>query len=118
MAKNTSKVEKKGALSIKNVTKIYDPTGVNVMAVDDCSMEIAGGEVCMIVGPSGCGKTTLLNGIAGFHSITEGSIHLDGDLLCGPGKPKADQSAERMVVFQHGALFPVSYTHLTLPTKA
>ena len=106
MAKNTSKVEKKGALSIKNVTKIYDPTGVNVMAVDDCSMEIAGGEVCMIVGPSGCGKTTLLNGIAGFHSITEGSIHLDGELLCGPGKPKADQSAERMVVFQHGALFP------------
>ena len=106
MAKITSKVGKKGALSIKNVTKSYDPTGVNVMAVDDCSMEIAGGEVCMIVGPSGCGKTTLLNGIAGFHSITEGSIHLDGELLCGPGKPKADQSAERMVVFQHGALFP------------
>ncbi len=105
MAKDTSK-NKKGAISIKNVTKIYDPTGVNVMAVDNCSMEIAGGEVCMIVGPSGCGKTTLLNGIAGFHSITEGSIHLDGELLCGPGKPKAEQSAERMVVFQHGALFP------------
>ena len=106
MAKNTSKTEKKGALSIKNVTKIYDPTGVNVMAVDNCSMEIAGGEVCMIVGPSGCGKTTLLNAIAGFHSITEGSIHLDGELLCGPERPKADQGAERMVVFQHGALFP------------
>ena len=106
MAKNASKTEKKGALSIKNVTKIYDPTGVNVMAVDNCSMEIAGGEVCMIVGPSGCGKTTLLNAIAGFHSITEGSIHLDGELLCGPERPKAEQSAERMVVFQHGALFP------------
>lgn len=106
MAKNTSKTEKKGALSIKNVTKIYDPTGVNVMAVDNCSMEIAAGEVCMIVGPSGCGKTTLLNAIAGFHSITEGSIHLDGELLCGPERPKAEQSAERMVVFQHGALFP------------
>lgn len=106
MAKKTSKTAKKGAISIKNVTKVYDPTGVNVMAVDNCSMEIAGGEVCMIVGPSGCGKTTLLNSIAGFHSITEGSIHLDGELLCGPGKPKAEQSAERMVVFQHGALFP------------
>lgn len=106
MAKDTSKTKQKGAISIKNVTKIYDPSGVNVMAVDNCSMEIAGGEVCMIVGPSGCGKTTLLNGIAGFHSITEGSIHLDGELLCGPGKPKAEQSAERMVVFQHGALFP------------
>ena len=96
----------RGALSIRNVTKIYDPEGVNVMAVKDCSMEIAAGEVCMIVGPSGCGKTTLLNAIAGFHSITYGEILLDGELLCGPGKPKADQGAERMVVFQHGALFP------------
>ena len=50
----------KGAISIRNVTKIYDPEGVNVKAVDNCSMEIAGGEICMIVGPSGCGKSTLL----------------------------------------------------------
>ena len=96
----------KGAISIRNVTKIYDPEGVNVMAVDDCSLEIAPGEVCMIVGPSGCGKTTLLNAIAGFHSITLGEIYLDGDLLCGPNKPLADQGADRMVVFQNGALFP------------
>jgi len=96
----------RGALKIDGVTKIYDPEGVNVMAVDNCSMDIAAGEVCMIVGPSGCGKTTLLNAIAGFHSITSGSIHLDGELLCGPGKPKAEMGADRMVVFQHGALFP------------
>ena len=95
-----------GAISIRNVTKIYDPAGVNILAVDDCSMEIAAGEVCMIVGPSGCGKTTLLNAIAGFHSITSGEIYLDGDLLCGPDKPLADQGADRMVVFQNGALFP------------
>ena len=106
MTVKSQKKKKTGALSIKNVTKVYDPSGVNVKAVDDCSMEIAAGEVCMIVGPSGCGKTTLLNAIAGFHSITEGSIHLDGNLLCGPGSLKAEQSAERMVVFQHGALFP------------
>jgi NitT/TauT family transport system ATP-binding protein len=96
----------RGAISIRNVTKIYDPEGVNVMAVDDCSLEIAAGEVCMIVGPSGCGKTTLLNAIAGFHSITSGEIYLDGELLCGPNKPIAEQGADRMVVFQHGALFP------------
>ena len=106
MSKNTKSSPRLGALSIKNVTKVYDPAGVNVKAVDDCSMEIEGGEVCMIVGPSGCGKTTLLNAIAGFHSITEGSIHLDGELLCGPEKPIAAQGADRMVVFQHGALFP------------
>ena len=98
--------DSRGAISIRNVTKIYDPDGVNVMAVDDCSLEIAAGEVCMIVGPSGCGKTTLLNAIAGFHSITAGEIYLDDELLCGPSKPKAEQGADRMVVFQHGALFP------------
>lgn len=96
----------RGAVSIRNVTKVYDPQGVNVMAVDDCSMEIAAGEVCMVVGPSGCGKTTLLNAIAGFHSITSGEIRLDGELLCGPGKPLAEQGADRVVVFQSGALFP------------
>ena len=96
----------RGAISIRNVTKIYDPEGVNVMAVDDCSLEIAAGEVCMIVGPSGCGKTTLLNAIAGFHSVTFGEIYLDGELLCGPDKPLADQGADRVVVFQNGALFP------------
>jgi NitT/TauT family transport system ATP-binding protein len=96
----------KGAISIRNVTKIYDPKGANVLAVDDCSLEIAPAEVCMIVGPSGCGKTTLLNAIAGFHSITSGQIDLDGEMLCGPDKPLADQGADRVVVFQNGALFP------------
>ena len=64
----------KGAISIRNVTKIYDPEGVNVMAVDDCSLEIKSGEVCMIVGPSGCGKTTLLNIISGLLKPSEGEI--------------------------------------------
>ena len=103
---NDPSMSRRGALSIRDVTKIYDPEGVNVMAVDHCSMEIAPGEFCMIVGPSGCGKTTLLNAIAGFHSITTGEIRLDGELLCGPGKPMADQGADRIVVFQNGALFP------------
>ncbi|MBI2311851.1 MAG: ABC transporter ATP-binding protein [Betaproteobacteria bacterium] len=96
----------RGAIRIEDVVKIYDPDGAAVMAVDHCSLEIPAGEICMIVGPSGCGKTTLLNAIAGFHTITSGSIHLDGEMLCGPGKPKADPGADRIVVFQNGALFP------------
>ena len=96
----------KGAISIRNVTKVYDPEGVNVLAVDSCSMEISAGEVCMVAGPSGCGKTTLLNAIAGFHSISTGEIYLDGEVLCGPHKPLAEQGADRVVVFQNGALFP------------
>jgi len=76
------------------------------MAVDHCSLDIAAGEICMIVGPSGCGKTTLLNAIAGFHEITSGSITLDGNVLCNAAKPKADPGSDRIVVFQNGALFP------------
>ena len=95
-----------GAIRIEDVVKIYDPEGAAVMAVDHCSLDIKAGEICMIVGPSGCGKTTLLNAIAGFHSITAGRIFLDGKLLCGPEKPMADPGSDRIVVFQNGALFP------------
>lgn len=95
-----------GSLRIQDVVKVYDPEGAAVMAVDHCSLDIPGGEICMIVGPSGCGKTTLLNAIAGFHSISGGSIYLDDEMLCGPGKPKAEPGADRIVVFQNGALFP------------
>ena len=79
---NSHSGNSRGAISIRNVSKVYDPGGVNVRAVDDCSLEIAGGEVCMIVGPSGCGKTTLLNAIAGFHSISEGQIDLEKPQVC------------------------------------
>ncbi len=96
----------KGAIRIDDVVKIYDPDGAAVMAVDHCSLEIAAGEICMIVGPSGCGKTTLLNAIAGFHSISSGAIYMDGEMLCGPGKPMAEPGSDRIVVFQNGALFP------------
>ena len=96
----------KGAISIRDVVKIYDPKGLAVMAVDHCSLEIKPGEICMIVGPSGCGKTTLLNAIAGFHEISSGEILLDNKILCGPGQLKAEPGPDRVVVFQNGALFP------------
>ena len=95
-----------GAICIKDVVKVYDPDRAAIMAVDHCTLDIAAGEICMIVGPSGCGKTTLLNAIAGFHSITSGEIYLDGELLCGPNKPMANPGPDRIVVFQNGALFP------------
>ncbi len=94
-----------GALSIRNVGKIYDPEGVHVEAVTNCSMEIAAGEFVAIVGPSGCGKSTLLNIMAGFDNLTQGEIYLDNEPLATvdlPPKPGPD----RVVVFQQGALFP------------
>lgn len=96
----------RGAVKLDAVVKYYGEGPSRVHAVDACSLDIRAGEVFVVVGPSGCGKTTLLNAIAGFHSISGGAIHLDGEALCGPGKPCADIGPERVVVFQHGALFP------------
>ncbi len=96
----------KGELRVEHVSKVYDPEGAAFVAVDDASMHIAPGELRVIVGPSGCGKSTFLNAIAGFHSISSGEIWLDDELLCGPNKPQAKPGADRVVVFQHNALFP------------
>jgi NitT/TauT family transport system ATP-binding protein len=95
----------RGRISIQNVSKVYDPDGAKVLAVDDCSMEIEAGEFCVVVGPSGCGKTTLLNAIAGFHGISSGEIRLDGQVLCDASK-QATPGSDRIVVVQNGALFP------------
>jgi NitT/TauT family transport system ATP-binding protein len=97
---------RKGAIKIVDAVKVYDAKGAAVLAVDHCSLDVPAGEISVVVGPSGCGKTTLLNAIAGFHSLTSGSIYLDGELLCGAGKPMAEPGPDRIVVFQNGALFP------------
>jgi ABC-type spermidine/putrescine transport systems, ATPase components len=68
----------KGEIRIRNVVKIYGSQESGIRAVDDCSLDVPAGEITVVVGPSGCGKTTLLNAIAGFHSITSGTIDLDG----------------------------------------
>ena len=96
---------KEGYIEVKNVTKVYDPFGVNVHAVDNCSFEIRAGDFMAMVGPSGCGKTTMLNMIAGFDTVTEGEIYLDGTLIAS-AKNKLKPGPDRMVVFQLGALFP------------
>ncbi len=98
--------ETQGNIYIKDVVKIYGSKNGGTLAVDHCTLDVKGGEICMIVGPSGCGKTTLLNAIAGFHRITSGSIYLDEEKLCDAESPLAMAGPDRIVVFQNGALFP------------
>ncbi len=74
------------------------PGGGGVQALKDVSFTLAPGEILTVLGPSGCGKTTLLNLIAGFLAPTEGLLTLNGTSIEGPG-------AERLMVFQDGALF-------------
>lgn len=94
-----------GGLDIRNVSKVYEPQGMQIVALQEFSLDIAPGEFCVIVGPSGCGKTTLLNIIAGFDTLSSGEILMDGKPLAAAGKRPAP-GADRMVVFQQAALFP------------
>ncbi len=58
----------------KHVTKKY-PSGTGVIkALNDVSVEIAKGEIYIILGPSGSGKTTLLNMLSGLDYFDEGEI--------------------------------------------
>ena len=56
------------------IAKHYDAT----IAVRELSMQIADGEIVVLVGPSGCGKTTTLKMINRLVEPTSGSITLDG----------------------------------------
>ncbi|MDY6285236.1 MAG: ABC transporter ATP-binding protein [Fibrobacter sp.] len=88
-------------LSIQNVQRFFtdEHTGISKQVLKDIHLSVYRGEFVSIIGSSGCGKTTLLRMIAGLDPVTDGSIDLCGELICGPD-PK------RGYVFQQGCLFP------------
>lgn len=61
-------------ISLKKVTKNYGDT----LAVNELTIDIDSGEVCVIIGPSGCGKTTTLRMINHLIDPTSGHIFVDG----------------------------------------
>ena len=63
-------------IKIENVTKIFP--GTDIPAVDNLSMDINEGEVCVLVGPSGCGKTTTMKMINRIFEPTKGKIYVNG----------------------------------------
>ena len=95
-----------GHLVIAGMGKTYQTSDFPVIAVDNFALDIASGELHVVVGPSGCGKSTLLAAVAGFTDITSGRIELDGRVLAGPARPTADIGPDRVVVFQDSTLFP------------
>jgi osmoprotectant transport system ATP-binding protein len=63
-------------IRLEAVSKRY-PNGQ--LAVRELDLEVADGELCVLVGPSGCGKTTTLKMINRLIEPTSGRIILDGD---------------------------------------
>ena len=61
-------------IRLEHITKVYGET----VAVNDLSIEIEKGEVCVLIGPSGCGKTTTLRITNRLIEPTSGNIFIDG----------------------------------------
>lgn len=89
-------------IRIRNLSKHYGAFHV----LNDCSLEVARGEVVVICGPSGSGKSTLIKTINGLEPFQSGELTADSVAL---GRPDADLRALRArvgMVFQHFELFP------------
>jgi multiple sugar transport system ATP-binding protein len=87
------------AIRLDAVSKVYDGRHV---AVDNLTLDIATGEVMVLLGPSGCGKTTLLRIIAGLEELTAGQVWLDRD----EASDLTPKDRGVALVFQSGALYP------------
>jgi len=59
-----------------SVTKRYP--GAESVAVEELSLEVPAGEICVLVGPSGCGKTTALRMVNRTVEMTSGDITIGG----------------------------------------
>jgi len=85
------------SIELEGLTKRYG----SVPVVSRVSLDIANGEMFVLLGPSGSGKSTLLRMIAGLCEVDEGRVRLDG-------RDVTDVSpSERGIgfVFQNYALF-------------
>lgn len=85
-------------LAAKDLTIAYGPAD----AVRGVDIDVAEGEVVVVLGPSGCGKSSLLRGIAGLEPLRHGTISFDGtDITHVPVHERGFG-----LMFQDYALFP------------
>src|SRR5262245_49606700 len=90
-------------VELRRITKRF---GVEVVAIDELSLEIPAGKLVSLLGPSGCGKTTTLRVIGGYETPDSGQILLKGvDITDRPPNQR-----DLGMVFQSYALFP----HMTV----
>ena len=90
------------AVRYAGATKRYGHSAV--AAVDDLTLEIPAGEICVLVGPSGCGKTTAMRMVNRTVEMSEGDI-LVGEQSVRDRNP-AQLRREIGYVIQQVGLFP------------
>ncbi|WP_236163754.1 glutamate ABC transporter ATP-binding protein GluA [Corynebacterium ammoniagenes] len=93
-------------IRMSGVQKFFD----DFQALKDIDLQVAHGEVVVVLGPSGSGKSTLCRTINRLETIEEGTIEIDGTILPEEGNQLAKLRADVGMVFQQFNLFP----HLTI----
>src|SRR5262245_59546438 len=63
------------------MTKHFGQGESTVQALRGVDLDIAPGQLTLLVGPSGCGKTTLISIVAGLLRPTAGEVHVWGENL-------------------------------------
>jgi osmoprotectant transport system ATP-binding protein len=67
-------------IKLENLTKTFtQKNGTSLNAVDNVSLEVPAGEMCVLLGPSGCGKTTTLKMINRLIPASSGRILINGE---------------------------------------
>jgi osmoprotectant transport system ATP-binding protein len=89
-------------LELRDVSKRYP--GAEDVAIDGLSLQVAAGEICVLVGPSGCGKTTAMRLVNRMIELTGGDILLDGTSIL--DRDPAQLRREIGYVIQQVGLFP------------
>jgi iron(III) transport system ATP-binding protein len=99
-------------ISIRRLQKRFDVSDGVIAAIRYLDLEVAEGELFVIVGASGSGKTTLLRCIAGLETPDAGEIRI-GDKVVSSDNPPIwipPQQRKLGMVFQSYAVWP----HLTV----
>jgi len=68
-------------IRVTDATKKYGTGEAEIAALNNASLEVGKGEICVILGPSGSGKSTLLNMLGGLDTLSSGSIEVDTSLI-------------------------------------
>ncbi|HJZ86112.1 MAG TPA: ABC transporter ATP-binding protein [Polyangia bacterium] len=86
-------------IEVNQVSKIYGTGSLAYRALHEVDLEVAPGEVVVLVGPSGSGKTTLLSILGCVLSPSAGSVRLMGQEVAGVPETKLPDLRLRMVGF-------------------
>ena len=97
-----------GLVEIKDLHKSYNTGGEVTQVLKGTDLELARGEMVMVMGPSGSGKTTLLNLIGGIDRPDSGVLEVDGKDISGLDRKGLNRFRSEKVgfIFQFYNLIP------------